>query len=96
LPQTCPYSSPDYNADDQENNPKSLQDDSREVAQGEGSLIFGDPAEGRRLLGAICRCYRLIHGLTPLAIVQTCVLADFRQSLSLAAAQAFCDTGGGN
>jgi hypothetical protein len=37
-----------------------------------------------------------IHGLTPLAIVQTCVLAVSRQSLSLAAAQAFCDTGGGN
>jgi hypothetical protein len=96
LPQTCPHSSPDYNADGQENDPKSLQDDSREVAQGEGSLIFGDPGEGRRRLGAICWCYRLIHGLTPLAIVQTCVLAVFRQSVSLAAAQAFCDTGGGN
>src|SRR5215210_664722 len=96
LPQTRPNSSPDYNADDQENNPKSFQDDSREVAQGEGSLIFGDPGEGGRCLGAICWCYRLIHGLTPLAIVQTCVLAVFRQSVSLAAAQAFCDTGDGN
>jgi hypothetical protein len=93
LPQTCPYSSPDYNADDQENNPKSLQDNSREVTQGEGPLIFGDPGEGRRSLSANCWCYRLIQGLTPLAIVHTCVLAVFRQSVSLTAAQAFCDTG---
>jgi hypothetical protein len=66
LPKTCPYSNPDYYADDQENNPKSLQDDSREVAQGEGSLIFGNPGEGSRCLGAISWCYRLIHGVSPL------------------------------
>jgi hypothetical protein len=47
-------------------------------------------------LGAICWCYRFIHGLTPLAIVQTCVLAVFRRFMSLAANQAFCDSGGSN
>jgi hypothetical protein len=34
--------------------------------------------------------------LTPLAIVQNRVLAVFRRFMSLAAAQAFCDTRGGN
>jgi hypothetical protein len=29
-------------------------------------------------------------------MVQNCVLAVFRRFMSLAAAQAFCDTGGGN
>ena len=36
------------------------------------------------------------RSLTPLAIVQTCMLAVFRRFMSLAAAQAFCDSGSGN